>query len=100
MAFEAIVKKQIAELKKPILTCIDLVVQELSVVVRMCTEKVFDMWCGVVVGSIGLRTVTETRPEERTDTNTDRTRVDRGSGVYGHVLRCILNGAAVESRFR
>lgn len=40
MAFEAIVKKQIAMLKEPILKCIDLVVQELSTVVRMCTEKV------------------------------------------------------------
>lgn len=42
MAFEAIVKKQIEELRKPILTCIDLVVQELCVVVRMCTEKVLE----------------------------------------------------------
>lgn len=50
MAFEAIVKKQIAQLKEPILKCVDLVVQELSVVVRMCTEKVYiwyiiiDLW--------------------------------------------------------
>lgn len=40
MAFEAIVKKQIAQLKEPILKCIDLVVQELSSVVRVCTERV------------------------------------------------------------
>lgn len=40
MAFEAIVKKQIAQLKEPILKCIDLVVQELSSVVRLCTDKV------------------------------------------------------------
>lgn len=40
MAFEAIVKKQISQLKEPILKCIDLVVQELSSVVRLCTEKV------------------------------------------------------------
>lgn len=40
MAFEAIVKKQIAQLKEPILKCIDLVVQELSSVVRISTEKV------------------------------------------------------------
>lgn len=39
MAFEAIVKKQIALLKEPILKCIDLVVQELSSVVRTCTER-------------------------------------------------------------
>ncbi|XP_055304308.1 dynamin isoform X8 [Sitodiplosis mosellana] len=39
MAFEAIVKKQISQLKEPILKCIDLVVQELSHVVRLCTEK-------------------------------------------------------------
>lgn len=40
MAFEAIVKKQIAMLREPILKCIDLVVQELSAVVRICTERV------------------------------------------------------------
>ncbi|XP_031636201.1 dynamin isoform X2 [Contarinia nasturtii] len=39
MAFEAIVKKQISQLKEPILKCIDLVVQELSTVVRLCTDK-------------------------------------------------------------
>lgn len=43
MAFEAIVKKQISQLKEPILKCIDLVVQELSAVVRLCTEKVYLM---------------------------------------------------------
>lgn len=40
MAFEAIVKRQIALLKEPVIKCVDLVVQELSVVVRMCTDKV------------------------------------------------------------
>lgn len=40
MAFEAIVKKQISQLKEPVLKCVDLVVQELSAVVRICTEKV------------------------------------------------------------
>lgn len=40
MAFEAIVKKQISQLKEPILKCIDLTVQELSNVVRICTDKV------------------------------------------------------------
>lgn len=40
MAFEAIVKKQIARLKEPSLKCVDLVVQELSNVVRFCTERV------------------------------------------------------------
>ncbi|XP_022225200.1 dynamin isoform X3 [Drosophila obscura] len=39
MAFEAIVKRQIALLKEPVIKCVDLVVQELSVVVRMCTAK-------------------------------------------------------------
>lgn len=39
MAFEAIVKKQIARLKEPSLKCIDLVVAELSNVVRVCTDK-------------------------------------------------------------
>ena len=40
MAFEAIVKKQISRLKEPSIKCIDLVVQELTNVVRMCSEKV------------------------------------------------------------
>ncbi|XP_072935068.1 dynamin isoform X9 [Epargyreus clarus] len=39
MAFEAIVKKQIARLKEPCIKCVDLVVQELSNVVRVCTER-------------------------------------------------------------
>nr|UIA40727.1 dynamin [Nephotettix cincticeps] len=39
MAFEAIVKKQIHRLKEPCLKCTDLVVLELSNVVRICTEK-------------------------------------------------------------
>ena len=40
MAFEAIVKKQITRLREPSLKCIDLVVAELSNVVRMTAEKV------------------------------------------------------------
>lgn len=40
MAFEAIVKKQITRLREPSLKCIDLVVAELSNVVRMVAEKV------------------------------------------------------------
>ena len=40
MAFEAIVKKQISRLKEPSLKCIDLVIQELTNVVRYTTEKV------------------------------------------------------------
>merc|ERR1719340_588332 len=39
MAFEAIVKKQITRLREPSLKCIDLVVAELSNVVRMTAEK-------------------------------------------------------------
>ncbi|XP_072398017.1 dynamin isoform X1 [Diabrotica undecimpunctata] len=39
MAFEAIVKKQISRLKEPSLKCVDLVVQELSNVVRMCSDR-------------------------------------------------------------
>jgi len=39
MAFEAIVKKQIARLKEPSLKCIDLVVQELTNVVRTVADK-------------------------------------------------------------
>jgi len=40
MAFEAIVKKQINRLKEPSLKCVDLVVLELSNVVRICTDRV------------------------------------------------------------
>lgn len=40
LAFEAIVKKQISRLKEPSLKCIDLVVTELTNVVRFCAEKV------------------------------------------------------------
>ncbi|CAG2065241.1 unnamed protein product, partial [Timema podura] len=40
LAFEAIVKKQISMLKEPSLKAVDLVVTELSNVVRTCTEKV------------------------------------------------------------
>ncbi|XP_070500017.1 dynamin isoform X3 [Chironomus tepperi] len=39
MAFEAITKRQISQLKEPVLKCVDLVVVELSNVVRYCAEK-------------------------------------------------------------
>uniref|UniRef100_A0A6G1SNY9 Dynamin n=1 Tax=Aceria tosichella TaxID=561515 RepID=A0A6G1SNY9_9ACAR len=39
MAFDAIVKTQITRLREPSLKCVDLVVQELSSVLRRCTEK-------------------------------------------------------------
>ena len=39
-AFEAIVKKQIERLKEPATKCVDLVMTELSSVVRSCTETV------------------------------------------------------------
>ncbi|XP_036378899.1 dynamin-2 isoform X3 [Megalops cyprinoides] len=39
LAFEAIVKKQIRKLKEPSLKCVDLVVSELTTLVRKCTEK-------------------------------------------------------------
>jgi dynamin 1/3 len=38
-AFEAIVKKKITELKEPVLKCIDLVLAELTEVLRSCTDK-------------------------------------------------------------
>lgn len=44
MAFEAIVKRQIAQLKEPVIKCVDLVVQELSAVVRLCTDKVNNIY--------------------------------------------------------
>ena len=40
MAFEAIVKKQIEQLKAPMLKCVDMVVEELSKVVHSCSERV------------------------------------------------------------
>ena len=40
MAFETIVKKQIYKLKEPSLKCVDMVVTELTNVVRKSTEKV------------------------------------------------------------
>ena len=40
MAFEAIVKTQIGRLREPSIKCVDLVVQELTNVVRTVTEKV------------------------------------------------------------
>ena len=40
LAFDAVVKKQISRLKEPAHKCIELVVQELIDVVRMCTEKI------------------------------------------------------------
>ncbi|TRY62776.1 hypothetical protein TCAL_11501 [Tigriopus californicus] len=42
MAFEAIVTKQIARLKEPSIKCVDLVVQELTNVIRMVSEKVLE----------------------------------------------------------
>jgi len=42
MAFETIVKKQIEKLKEPSLASVDMVVTELTNVVRTCTEKVSD----------------------------------------------------------
>lgn len=39
MAFDAIVKTQIARLREPSLKCVDLVVQELGSVLRKCTER-------------------------------------------------------------
>lgn len=56
MAFEAIVKRQIAQLKEPVIKCVDLVVQELSVVVRMCTDKVHHIFFGInkIVTKINL----------------------------------------------
>lgn len=49
MAFEAIVKRQIALLKEPVIKCVDLVVQELSVVVRMCTDKVGKIYIDIYI---------------------------------------------------
>ena len=40
IAFEAIVREQILHLKEPSLECVELVVNELTNVVRKCSEKV------------------------------------------------------------
>lgn len=40
MAFEAIVRMQISQLEKPIVLCVDLVIEELSNAVRNCTKRV------------------------------------------------------------
>lgn len=40
MAFEIIVKDQIQRLKQPTLNCVDLVVNEVTDVIRKCTDKV------------------------------------------------------------
>ena len=45
MAFETIVKKQIERLKEPSLKCVDMVVTELTNVVRKCAEKVCAYFC-------------------------------------------------------
>ena len=42
MAFEAIVRMQISLLEKPIVLCVDLVIEELSSAVRNCTQRVSD----------------------------------------------------------
>lgn len=39
-AFEAMTKRQIVRLKEPSLKCVDLVVMELSSVIRRCTDRV------------------------------------------------------------
>ena len=39
MAFEVIVKEQLDRLKEPTLKCVDMVVQELTEVVQMCSQK-------------------------------------------------------------
>ena len=53
MAFEAIVKKQIGRLREPGLKCCDLVVQELTNVIRMTAEK---------VAPAGMATLVATHP--------------------------------------
>ena len=40
LAFEAIVQKQISRFKEPSLNCVDLVVNELTTIIRFITEKV------------------------------------------------------------
>ncbi|MCI4394217.1 hypothetical protein PGIGA_G00166310 [Pangasianodon gigas] len=42
MAFETIVKRQIAKIKEPCQKCVDMVISELVSTVRQCTKKVLD----------------------------------------------------------
>ena len=46
MAFEAIVKKQIERIKAPSLKCVDMVVEELTKVVRSCSMRVCITYSG------------------------------------------------------
>ena len=40
MAFESIVKEQIEKLKPPAIQCVDMVITELTTIIRNCTKKV------------------------------------------------------------
>lgn len=40
LAFESIVKEQIERFKPPAVNCVDMVINELNLVVKKCTEKV------------------------------------------------------------
>ncbi|XP_016131078.1 dynamin-1-like [Sinocyclocheilus grahami] len=53
MAFETIVKRQIAKIKEPCQKCVDLVINELVNMVRQCTKKVIRKgW--VTINNIGI----------------------------------------------
>lgn len=54
MAFEAIVKKQIIKLKEPSLKCVDLVVSELAMVIKKCSEKVMGLYSFFHFSAISL----------------------------------------------
>ena len=54
LAFETIVKKQIQKLLEPSLKCVDMVVQELTNVVRKCTDKVSEEECRSADGAVAV----------------------------------------------
>ena len=54
LAFETIVKKQIQKLLEPSLKCVDMVVQELTNVVRKCTDKVSEEECRSGDGAVAV----------------------------------------------
>ncbi|KAK3514634.1 hypothetical protein QTP70_021541, partial [Hemibagrus guttatus] len=72
MAFETIVKRQIAKIKEPCQKCVDLVISELVNTVRQCTKKPFRG--GLAVGSVSNA---EGREKERIVTQHIRDRESR-----------------------
>lgn len=54
LAFEAIVKKQIERLTEPSLKCVDMIVAELTNVVRTSTDKVGNLTIRLIINQINI----------------------------------------------